>query len=180
MVLQWGASKESSLPQSLVSETADIAALKPKNPLGDQGDLPPIGDTDLADLFLSVAAGDVFRRFSCGRGMAGAARGVRYLSAGFMVWICPDMALSEALRSRKGLTCMGTFRILTDWPGRYGHAVVEGREVLCISVPSLSSYCDCWPMLGSLELGYLHNTNNHAPFSSLHCVWDSAHHLRRM
>lgn len=72
----------------------------------------------------------MFNRASFGLGTAGAGRGAKNLSAGFIVCTPGDMAPSEALLSRKGLIWVGTLRIFTDWPGRYGHEVVEGSLVL--------------------------------------------------
>lgn len=61
-------------------------------------------------------------------GVGGGARGVRYLSAGFMVLISSvPVAPTDALRSLNGLSSTGTHTKLTGWPGRYWHAVVNGR-----------------------------------------------------
>ena len=141
LTILWSCTTGDSVrPRSRSSGTAENAALSPNRLLADQGDLVPFGDIDLADLFLSVTAGAVFRRDSRGLGIVGGARGVMNLSLGFIVCIWPVIALSDALLSRTGLTSVGTLITLTGCPGRYGHEVVDGSDELCISVPSLSSY----------------------------------------
>lgn len=127
-------SGDASLPRSWPPGSADIAARRPNSDLGDHGDRGPCSDSDLTEEgtmgLQSVADGAVFSRASFGRGTAGAARGARNLSAGFIVCNPGDMAPSEALLSRKGLIWVGTLRRFTGWPGRYGHEVVEGSFVL--------------------------------------------------
>jgi hypothetical protein len=104
------------------AETGDF---KPKRTLADQGDRGT-GEVDLAPLFLVRIPGDVFSRGSV-FGVGGGARGVRYLSAGFMVLISVPVAPTDALRSLNGLSSTGTHKKFTGCPGRYGHAVVNGR-----------------------------------------------------
>ena len=107
-----------SWPRPRDSELVGRADLSPKRLLADHGVLDA-GETDLVVLgllvlFLRVIGGAVLRRGSCGRGgMAGAARGLRNLSSGFIVGICPVIALSEALLSRNGLISVGTLRMFT-------------------------------------------------------------------
>lgn len=132
--LESRATGAASRPRSWPPGSADIAALSPNIDLADHGDLGPCSDADLAEEgtigFQSVTDGAVFNRGSFGLGTAGAARGAKNLSAGFIVCITGDMAPSEALLSRNGLICVGTLRTFTGWPGRYGHEVVEGSFVL--------------------------------------------------
>jgi hypothetical protein len=106
---------------------AEVGDRKPNSFLADQGDLPSVGETDLEERFLSESDGDVSRRGNLG--IEGGARGVRNLSSGFIVLNPVLMAPIEALLSRSGLTSVGTQRIFTGCPGRYGHMVVEGRLV---------------------------------------------------
>lgn len=73
-------------------------------------------------------------------GGEGAGRGVENLSSGFMVFKSASlMELNEALRFLSECS-MGTQRVLTVWPGRYGQAFVEGRDGSYVSVEPSSSY----------------------------------------
>ena len=95
------------------AETGDFS---PKRAFADQGDRT--GEVDLASLFLAIIAGEVFNRGN-DLGVGGGARGVKYLSAGFIVLISAPVAPTDALRSRNGFSSTGTHRKLTGWPGRY-------------------------------------------------------------
>jgi hypothetical protein len=124
---------EASRPRSWPPGSADNAALRPNNDLADHGDLGTFSEADLTEGtigFQSVTDGAVFNLGSFGLGIAGAIRGAKNLSAGFIVCIPGDIAPSDALLSRKGLICVGTLRTFTGWPGRYGQEVVEGSLVL--------------------------------------------------
>lgn len=90
------------------AETGDF---RPKRTLADQGDRGT-GEVDLAPLFLVRIPGEVFSRGSV-FGVGGGARGVRYLSAGFMVLISVPVAPTDALRSLNGLSSTGTHKKLT-------------------------------------------------------------------
>jgi hypothetical protein len=102
---------------------------------------PNPGERDRAERFRCGTAGAVLRRRVPNvPGGAGAGLGVRNLSCGFMVMKYPSrMEVSEALLSLRDF-CMGTHRVLTVWPGRYGHLVVEGRDGSWVSVAPSSSY----------------------------------------
>lgn len=90
---------------------AETGDLRPKRTLADQGDLGT-GDVDLAPLFMAITPGEVFNRGS-DFGVGGGARGVRYLSAGFIVLISVPVAPTDALRSLNGLSSTGTHIKLT-------------------------------------------------------------------
>ena len=73
-------------------------------------------------------------------GGGGGARGVIYLSSGFMVMKALAIEDVDALLIRGAVTSIGTQRVLRVCPGIYGQWVVEGRDRLWVSVPSSSSY----------------------------------------
>lgn len=121
-----------------VFDAMGIGDISRKRALVDQGD--GAGEIDLASLFRPIIAGDVFSRGNA-LGVGGGARGVKYLSAGFIVLISLPVAPTDALRSLNGLSSTGTHRRLTGCPGKYWHAVVNGRVGLWTSMPSSISYC---------------------------------------
>lgn len=114
---------------------------RPKNILGDHCDLSALGESERADLFLSKTEVDVLSRGSSFGGGGGGCRGVMNLSAGFIVLICPlAIELMDPLRKRRGCTSIGTKRVFTGWPGRYGQIVVNGIDSSQCSMPSSNSY----------------------------------------
>lgn len=86
---------------------AETGDLSPKRTLADQGDRA--GEVDLALLVLAIIAGEVFNRGNI-FGVGGGARGVKYLSAGFIVLISVPVAPTDALRSLNGFSSTGTHK----------------------------------------------------------------------
>ena len=113
--------------------------LTPNKLLTDQADLA--GDADLDPLWRPNNPAEVLMRVRSAFGVGGAALGVRNLSAGFIV-LTSAGAPTEARRFLAVAFSIGTKSKLTDCPGKYGQAVVEGSLELCTSVPSSISYCN--------------------------------------
>lgn len=112
--------------------------LTPNKLLTDQVDLA--GDADLDPLWRPTKPAEVLMRERSAFGAGGAALGVRNLSAGFMV-LTSAGAPTEARRFLAVAFSIGTKSKLTDCPGKYGQAVVDGSLELCTSMPSSISYC---------------------------------------
>ena len=100
-----------------------------------------LGDKDLADLLCLMTEGAEPRRHSSAAvGEAGAGRGLTNLSSGFIVFKSASLIeFKDALRLLDGCS-RGTQRVLTVWPGRYGHWLVLGSDGSKVSVEPSSSY----------------------------------------
>lgn len=119
-------------------ESVRMSGRGPNNWCG--GHVERTGDPDFESLLRVKTAVEVFDLGRSRGGGVGSGRGLLYLSSGFKVLTPDPDAPTDALRVRNDVFSVGTERMLTDWPGRYGQAVVDGSDSLCTSIPSSTSY----------------------------------------
>jgi hypothetical protein len=128
--------------------SARMLALPGGDGARDEADLALLLDTEVAlvgeleeDHGNCEKVGEVFRRGNVG--FAGAGRGLRNLSVGFIVRYSEHIELTLSFRDRPLLLrAKGTFRTLISWPGSIGQVVVDGSAELWNSISSSSVYCE--------------------------------------